>query len=281
MSNIPNALKKVQISMNLGPNPETKESPLIKPAVVTVGDELILGERNNDNEKWLLRLLCERERPAQLALTLPDKSQVIGLWLRRLLDAGCYPVIVSGGIGGTHDDCTRQGVGEALGLPLEIHETCYRLLEKQYGERFNRERQRMAHLPKGCALIANENGAPGFHIGGIYAFPGFPRMLQAMVLDLAPHILPTQNPKKKIVREYTVPAAEGDIAGEIELFTREFPQAHVGVYPKAHTKSKQVLLRIRCQPDDKAALASFEALVRAHMTQRKSSGGHLWRDKQD
>jgi hypothetical protein len=38
----------------------------------------------------------------------------------------------------------------------------------------------MAQLPRGCVLLANPIGAPGFAIGGVYAFPGFPTMLQPM-----------------------------------------------------------------------------------------------------
>jgi molybdopterin-biosynthesis enzyme MoeA-like protein len=75
---------------------ETRISPAarkaaIQPAVVTVGDELIFGEHQNQNQRWLLQLLCEKGYPACAAITLPDAVQIIALWLRQFLQAQYYP----------------------------------------------------------------------------------------------------------------------------------------------------------------------------------------------
>ncbi len=153
----------------------------IRPAVVTVGDELMFGERPNDNQQWLLEALQERGHPAELALTLPDAVAIIAVWLRTLLREHCFPVLVSGGLGGTHDDCTREGIANTLQVPLTRHHDCFEILAAKYGEQFTAGRQRMAMLPEGCELIANPIGAPGFFLAGVYAFPGFPNMLRPMV----------------------------------------------------------------------------------------------------
>ena len=232
----------------------------VKPAIVTVGDELLFGERVNDNQKWLLRLLWERGYPAHMALSLPDDVHIIALWLRQLLSTDHYPILVSGGIGGTHDDLTREGIALALGVPLVKHPECYRILEGRYGNRFNTERQRMAWLPQGCELIANPIGAPGFHLRGIFAFPGFPTMLQSMVPEILDRIMPSAAPFQWITREYTLPLAEGDIAEAIETFNQGFPKARIGIYPDAQGR-KEVTVRLRCSSDEPETFASFDTLV--------------------
>lgn len=236
------------------------EHPAIRPAVVTVGDELIFGERINANEKWLLHLLWERGYPAQIAFSLPDDVHAIASWIRRLLDTGHYPVLVSGGLGGTHDDLTREGIAKALDVPLTKHEECFRILETRYGDRLNAERQRMAWLPQGCELIANPLGAPGFHIQGVFAFPGFPNMLQPMILDVLPAILPDKSPLQWVVREYMLPVAEGDIAEEVGRFVQRFPQVHIGIYPEAG-KRRGVVIRLRCSNDRKELMDAFDAFA--------------------
>ena len=88
--------------------------------MVTVGDELVLGERGNENSRWMSEWLKLNLRPAGIQLSLPDDVETIAQWLKQLLQENHFPVLAAGGIGGTHDDCTRAGIAQALGLSL-IH----------------------------------------------------------------------------------------------------------------------------------------------------------------
>ena len=231
------------------------------PAVVTVGDELIFGERADENGRWMLELLWRRGCPARVALSLPDNVEVIAGWLKRLLDDGLDPVLAAGGIGGTHDDCTREGIARALNVPLALHEECFRLLRARYGGELNEERQRMAWLPRGSRLIANPSGAPGFRWGPVLAFPGFPRMLRPMLRACMDEILPPERGGEWIVREHVVEGLEGDMARSVESFSARFPDLRVGVYPAAEEGKKEVILRLRCRADDEEALVAFRTLA--------------------
>lgn len=233
------------------------------PAVVTVGNELLYGERNNDNQTWLLHRLWELGIPARLALSLPDEIALIGAEIARLKTARFGPILVSGGIGGTHDDCTRQGIAAGLGVPLARHEECHRILSERYGERYNRQRQRMAELPRGCALIANPLGAPGFHLGGVYAFPGFPTMLKPMVEGVLAELLGDRRPATLETRDYTLPLAEGIVAGPLEAFSQAHPQLSIGIYPSTKKLRREVTVRLRYAPADKALADELGALLRA------------------
>lgn len=232
-----------------------------RPAVVNVGDEILLGEMANGNQRWMLETLRRRGAPASVALSLPDDPDVISHWLRALRAARHDAIFVSGGIGGTHDDRTREAVAQALDRPLVRHHECFAILESRYGDRFNEQRQRMAWLPAGAALVENPIGAPGFAVDGIYGFPGFPTMLQPMLLDVLSVLLGDERPAEWTTREERLACPEGDIAAEVERFALGLDQGKLGIYPSAQRFGREVTLRLRCAADDRDSLDGFERLV--------------------
>jgi molybdopterin-biosynthesis enzyme MoeA-like protein len=120
----------------------------------------------------------------------------------------------------------------------------------------------MAWLPEGAALISNPFGAPGFHVDGIYAFPGFPHMLKSMVEDTLPHIVsPHGQASSWIVRELELSVPEGEIAAEIEAFARQHPEGRLGLYPSLQSGSPKVTIRLRVSERNSHVLRDFENLV--------------------
>lgn len=229
--------------------------------MVTVGDELIHGERDDGNRRWLLARLAALGLPARLALSLPDDEAVIGEWLARLRDAGLRPILVAGGIGGTHDDRTREGVARALGRPLVLHPECDGLLAARFGARYNEQRRRMAMLPEGCRLIPNPDGAPGFALEGIHAFPGFPHMLQPMVESELERLFPEAGAGWE-AEELELPLPEGEIAGAVETFVRDHPALRVGIYPsRRRPDGYRTLVRIRYRPPRPPEVEALRGLL--------------------
>jgi molybdopterin-biosynthesis enzyme MoeA-like protein len=233
----------------------------LKPAVVTVGSELVYGERTNDNQQWLLRELWERGIPAIIAVSLGDDEALIGTEVGRLVDAGCFPVLVSGGIGGTHDDVTRQGIARGLGVTLAEHAECRAILAARYGDRFTPQRQRMAELPEGSELIDNPLGAPGFHCRGVYGFPGFPNMLQPMANAVLDALLAGYAAPARETRDYVLACGEGAIASPLERFQLDHPEVSVGIYPSATRLRREVLVRLRYPEGAKASAQAFDTLI--------------------
>lgn len=223
----------------------------IKPAVITVGNEILFGERTDDNRLWMLTELKSLGIPAEVSLSLPDDEAVIGQWIALLVNNHYRPVFISGGIGGTHDDRTRQGVALGLGKPLVIHGECFQLLKAKYGSKFTEQRQRMAWLPEGSSLIPNPLGAPGFMIEDIFCFPGFPEMLKPMfhwVMEQG-FVRPVTRPKMA-VKEWHLAVSEGEVAGIIENFANRHPEISIGLYPHLIKGTKQhVTVRLRYPQD--------------------------------
>ncbi len=237
------------------------DRPRLRPAVVTVGDEILYAERGNDNQSWLLRRLWELGAPATLALCVGDDADDIAATVRALKAMSLFPILVSGGIGGTHDDLTRQGVAAGLDLALVVHGECDRILRDHYGADYTAQRRRMAELPAGCALIDNPLGAPGFHVQGVYGFPGFPSMLQPMAEGVLAGLLPGNEDERRQVREYTLRAMEGEIAMPLERFAHQHPEIEIGIYPSTRRPRREVKLRLRYPDSARAVAREFDALI--------------------
>jgi molybdopterin-biosynthesis enzyme MoeA-like protein len=236
--------------------------------VCTVGDELIFGEReSNGNERFLLRALHERGTPALMAAQLPDDPAAIASFVQYAKTKQWAPIFVAGGLGGTHDDMTREAVALALGRPLTRHEECFDTLTEMFrkrGTKFTPQRQRMAMLPEGCALIENPVGAPGFSIDGVFAFPGFPSMLHPMFATVLAQLDAAGRGGSGGLRTEQVELAtsEGTIADIVEAWAFAYPALKVGIYPSnAHLNQKcKLVLRFRSGgPEDLAEETVAEA----------------------
>jgi molybdopterin-biosynthesis enzyme MoeA-like protein len=230
--------------------------------VVTVGQEILYGERANDNLSWLLRAFVRYGVPAIVGLILPDDEVVIGKHLKTLLSLGYRPIFVSGGIGGTHDDRTRQGIALGLGRPLVKHSECFERLARRYGARFNEQRQRMAWLPEGSQLIENPRGAPGFFVDSVYAFPGFPEMLHPMAEETLTRLLGNPPEKGSRALELTLKVPEGDIAAEVERFANAHPGVEIGLYPRITPEGPMVTVRCRCWGHDPGVWSQAEGFLK-------------------
>ncbi len=219
----------------------------MKPVVITVGNEIIYGERIDENKAWMLSKLWKEGLSASLALSLPDDEELIGWAIKNVKSFGFSPFFVSGGIGGTHDDRTRQGVALGLGRPLVLHEECFNILKARYGSRLNEQRTRMAWLPEGSLLIPNPIGAPGFMVDDVYCFPGFPEMLRPMFEWVLENLFNLER-VNRAVREWNLEISEGIIGPEIEKFTSKHKgDLSVGLYPHIVEGNKQRLtIRLRC-----------------------------------
>lgn len=164
--------------------------------IIIVGNELLRGDRRDSHLEFLGRRLLrmgvrldhahvvgdDRERIAELVAARIKKSRVL---------------IVTGGLGPTHDDITRDAVADGLGVTLEFVEDQWEAIQAmfaRYGWKVSESNRRQAFFPKGATPIANARGtAPGFvaQSGGclVAVCPGPPREFRAMLdNDIVPMI---------------------------------------------------------------------------------------------
>ncbi|AHF99193.1 competence damage-inducible protein A [Halostagnicola larsenii XH-48] len=155
-------------------------------AVVTVGDELLAGRTANTNATWLAERLTDRGVTVERVTTIPDRvgdiARVVNEY-RAEYDA----VIVTGGLGPTHDDVTMDGVAAAVGRPLEPHDGALEWLANEGG--YSREdlTNGTGTLPAGSRALHNTEGvAPGVVLENIYVLPGVPAEMKTMFEEIAP-----------------------------------------------------------------------------------------------
>jgi molybdenum cofactor synthesis domain-containing protein len=149
-------------------------------AVVTVGDELLSGDTVDTNASWLCRRLDDRGVSVERITTVPDRvadvARVVNEY-RAEYDA----VLVTGGIGPTHDDVTMAGVAAAFGREVVPNEAAAAWLSAHEDYAVAELTEGTTHLPDGARLLENSVGvAPGAELESVYVLPGVPAEMQAM-----------------------------------------------------------------------------------------------------
>lgn len=161
----------------------------VRAVVVTVGDELLLGDTIDSNAARIGRALAELGAPVVRRETVGDDAGAIRGAVGRAL-AEAELVLVTGGLGPTPDDLTREAVAELLGRPLRLDPGVEAALRSRYrsaGYRdFPANNLRQAMVPEGARVLPNGRGtAPGLAIehGGrwLVLLQGVPRELEGML----------------------------------------------------------------------------------------------------
>lgn len=162
--------------------------------VVAVGTELLLGQIVNSNAATI------GSRLADAGLDHHHQS-VVGDNLDRIVETlqtairRSDAVIVTGGIGPTQDDVTRQAISAAIGVPLvhsDDYEATLRAMWERRGRAMPESNTRQADYPEGGRLIPNPKGsAPGVEVKAgdtrVFAVPGVPAEMVPMIDD---HVIP-------------------------------------------------------------------------------------------
>lgn len=155
--------------------------------LIFTGDELLRGEVVNTNQSLLAEALLRLGVETTRAVCIPDGRTEIAFAIRDSLSRGASLLILTGGLGPTPDDLTREGVADALGLALEPREELLRVIEQRFA-RFGRPMEdsnlKQATIPQGSDPLQPVGTAPGFyleHEGSLLiALPGPPSELRTM-----------------------------------------------------------------------------------------------------
>ncbi len=137
----------------------------MKAIVIVTGSEFVQGRKQDKNGLHIAKTLFERGIDVVGIIFSPDSIYELTNYIKYAIDRGDL-VFISGGLGPTTDDNTRQAVADAIGVPLIYHESWLNHLKTYYkskGIEITEERKSMAKIPYGAALIGNPVGrAAGF-----------------------------------------------------------------------------------------------------------------------
>ncbi len=158
--------------------------------VIAVGTELLLGQIINTNGAWIGARLAEHGFDSHFQVVVGDNLERLAGTVQTAIGRS-DAVIISGGIGPTPDDLTREAISAATDRQLVMNEEYGESLRQRWaamGREFPENNLRQAEYPRGGEQLPNPKGtAPGIvldHDGTlIFAVPGVPPEMQLMMVD--------------------------------------------------------------------------------------------------
>ncbi len=211
--------------------------------LVTIGTELLLGEIQDTNSKYIARQFRDIGVDIYRLTTIGDNPQRITNTLQAALMRSDV-VICTGGLGPTVDDPTRKAVADVFNVPLVYHEELWQDILERY-KTFNRvpteNNKRQAFIPANGVAIRNPVGtAPAFYvelgIKTIIALPGVPRemehLMETFVVD---YLKERYGLHEQIIKAWVIhtvskgESAIDEIIGEMETYSN--PTVGLVAYP--------------------------------------------------
>jgi len=162
-----------------------------KPVLVeflSIGSELITGEHEDNNSPYLSRELSKLGLSCRRVTVLPDFPLSSLVQTLQSLFKRTDLLILTGGLGPTDDDVTREAIAKALGKKLIFRFPLLEMIQKRFEKRnltMPKINERQAYLPQGAKAIPNPLGsAPGILMERdkkiLISLPGVPAEMKAM-----------------------------------------------------------------------------------------------------
>lgn len=200
---------------------------MIKCSILTIGDEICIGQIVNTNAAWIASHCTEIGCEVVTHSIVGDDGEEIKAELTRLSKNSDY-VIITGGLGPTHDDVTKKVLCEYFNDTYIWHEPTLVWLQDFYSRRGRQltERNKLqAYIPSTCQVLSNERGtAPGMLFKTestiFVSMPGVPRemmyIMEQHVFPLIEQHFTLQNQTRNMFRTLmTIGVAESDLADMI------------------------------------------------------------------
>ncbi|MFN3952274.1 MAG: competence/damage-inducible protein A [Thermaurantimonas sp.] len=214
--------------------------------IITIGDELLIGQVIDTNSAWIAEKLNELGVEVTQRRAIGDNMEMIFKSLDSILPQTKL-VILTGGLGPTRDDITKKALAEYFGMELVFHDETLRHITNMFtrlGREVNDLNASQAWLPSGCIPLKNMNGtAPGmrFDKNGIvyFSLPGVPYEMKALFETyIKPYITEELMPDIQIrhIVFHTQHIPESILAKRIEDWELNLPpQIKLAYLPSAGT----------------------------------------------
>ena len=238
--------------------------------ILNTGTELLTGQVLNTHQQWLGERLARTGHPPARLTVVDDTPEAIGEAVATALDRSDL-VLITGGLGPTADDRTREVVARLLDLPLEEDEALLEAVRERFVGRRMPDRVRLqALVPRGAHVLPNRHGtAPGLALRHrrkgrertLLMLPGPPRELRPMFLEealpwlRAGGLLPAGGPVVRILRT----AGMGESLVEERLEPLRSSGLEIGYCARPGCVDIRLVSRDRCLVD-RAAVRVREIL---------------------
>jgi len=185
--------------------------------IITIGDEILIGQIVDTNSAWMAQKLNQQGIRIKQISSVSDDQQHI---LNALAEAASRAdiIFITGGLGPTKDDITKQTLAKYFNVKLVINDDALNNVLNIF-KRYNRPmldvNRKQAEVPENCEVILNNNGtAPGmwFNVDGkIYvSMPGVPFEMMYMMEDTVIPKLKTVLKLPVIIHKTILTVGEGE-----------------------------------------------------------------------
>jgi nicotinamide-nucleotide amidase len=245
--------------------------------VIAIGDELTSGQRLDTNSRWMAAELGVLGVPVTFHTTVPDTLEA-GIEAFRLAAARAPLVVVTGGLGPTADDLTRDVLAAAAGMPLDLSIDALATVESRFvrrGMTMPESNRRQAMFPRGSRIVPNPEGtAPGIDVdlprphGGtcrVFALPGVPAEMKVMWrATVEPAVLAMLPDRATIVQRRIKCFGAGESAIEAMLpdLIRRGRDPLVGITAHEATITLRIAARGRDEAECLQKMAPTETTIR-------------------
>ena len=162
----------------------------MKACIISIGNELLSGQTVDTNTAWLSGQLLARGMAVAGSWTVPDEQLRIVAAIRQASQEGEL-ILITGGLGPTDDDLTRQAVADYLGMALAFHPELLVQISDFFetrGKKMAPNNRSQACIPAGSTVLDNPLGtAPGFWACkdtiSLAVMPGVPAEMKRMFID--------------------------------------------------------------------------------------------------
>jgi nicotinamide-nucleotide amidase len=204
----------------------------MKATIITIGDELLIGQTVDTNSAWIGSEMSNAGFDVQRIISIHDRRDDILATLEEVSSKNDV-VLMTGGLGPTSDDITKQTLCEYFNTRLIIDEHVLEMVTEMLARRnfkLNERNRRQAEVPQNCRVLENRTGtAPGMWFeknSTIYvSMPGVPHEMKYLMTE---HVLPELTKRftsqviiHKNIMTYGIP--EAMLAEKLETFEKELP----------------------------------------------------------
>ncbi|MFG0320894.1 isocitrate/isopropylmalate family dehydrogenase [Pseudomonas sp. zjy_15] len=238
-------------------------------SILCIGDELLRGEFVNSNMAEFSKKLHCHGYQVSLQIACGDQLAAINNALE-ICFGKSDTLIISGGLGPTTDDLTREAVAIATERPLEFDSANWQAIQnrlKNFGLKVHPSNRKQALFPRDAVILPNENGtASGFslHWQGkiVHVLPGPPNeclpMLDALLAQHA-HI-----PHQKVYQWRLLGVIESEIADAVDQLIAQTPEANASYLWRYPYVDVRLAINYGCQ-QEAVLLEKIEILFAPHV----------------
>jgi nicotinamide-nucleotide amidase len=221
-------------------------------SILTTGNELVSGDVPNTNGSWLAKRLAPLGVSVRMLAALPDEIEQIAEFVRGESPRVDF-LLVTGGLGGTPDDLTREAIAHAFGVEQVEQPDVAADLRARFTQNPDYA-ARWAQLPAGSRALANPlGGAPGFTLENVYVLPGLPSEMEAMFDSIAEEFR-RGSPIGAWRRVYRT--RESEITPAMIEAGERWPAVLIGSYPSFGPDGPQVEIVVKSSDADQLREAS-------------------------